>query len=448
MIKVLIVEDDIPFSMILDSFLKRKGFEVTCVSTCKDAKKSISTNKFDLYLLDYRLPDGNGLDILSFIREQNSTNPVVFMTSFNDVRTVVKAMKLGAADYITKPVNPDELIMVINQSLNNKDKDNNNCKPAKNKEDKLVKGISENAVKLYELIELVAPTEMSVIIQGESGTGKEHVARSIHNKSKRASYPFIPIDCGVLSKELAAGELFGFIKGAFTGAMLDRKGQFEQASGGTLFLDEIGNLSYEVQIKLLRAIQEKVIQPVGSDKLIPVDVRFIAATNDNLLKSVESGDFREDLYHRLNELKISVPSLKEREEDLPHFIKFFINEANSDLSRNVEALSDEVLEIFRIYEWPGNLRELRNTIRRIVLLSKGNIASMQDLPEEMLFINRRKVKDNDIESNNLKQIQEQTEKKQIKNVLDEVKGNKSKAASMLNIDRKTLYKKIEKYDIK
>ncbi len=445
MVKLLIVEDDLSFSRILDSFLKKHGYEVALVSSCRAAEKLIRGEQFDLFLLDYRLPDGNGLDLLKLIRDLYRDAPAVLMTGFNDVRTVVKAMKLGAADYITKPVNPDELLMVIKQSLE-KPRESPSVEVHPQKVSGFVMGTSRSARKLHEFIDLVAPVDMAVIIQGESGTGKEYVARSIHASSKRCMGPFVPIDCGVLSRDLAAAELFGYVKGAFTGALTDRKGQFETASGGTLFLDEIGNLSYDVQVKLLRVIQEKVVQPVGSDKLIPVDIRLIVATNDNLLKSVEQGSFREDLYHRLNEFKISVPPLRERADDLDEFIRFFISEANRDLSREVYKVSDEVLDIFRSYEWPGNLRELRNTIRRMVLLSTGNVAGKENLPEEMLFIPHSEHKEE--AGTNLKAIQEITEKEQIANVLDNVQGNKSKAARLLNIDRKTLYKKMEKYGFK
>lgn len=445
MVKLLIVEDDLSFSRILESFLKKHGYEVVLVSSCRAAEKLIRGEQFDLFLLDYRLPDGNGLDLLKLIRDLYRDAPAVLMTGFNDVRTVVKAMKLGAADYITKPVNPDELLMVIRQSLE-KPRETPSAEVHPKKASGFVMGTSRSARKLHEFIDLVAPVDMAVIIQGESGTGKEYVARSIHASSKRSKGPFVPIDCGVLSRDLAAAELFGYVKGAFTGALTDRKGQFETASGGTLFLDEIGNLSYDVQVKLLRVIQEKVVQPVGSDKLIPVDIRLIVATNDNLLKSVEQGSFREDLYHRLNEFKISVPPLRERADDLDEFIRFFISEANRDLSREVDKVSDEVLDIFRSYEWPGNLRELRNTIRRMVLLSTGNVAGKENLPEEMLFIPRPEHKEE--AGTNLKAIQEITEKEQIANVLDNVQGNKSKAARLLNIDRKTLYKKMEKYGFK
>ncbi len=444
--KLLIVEDDIAFARILEAFLKKKEYEVTSTSTLKDASKYIQKQNFDLFLLDYRLPDGTGLDLLEEVRESNPGAPVIIMTGFHDVRTVVKAMKMGASDYITKPVNPDELLMVLEQQLK-KSSTTPASAPAKaKKDDDYIVGGSLKSRKLQEFINLVAPTEMTVIVQGESGTGKEYVARAIHNASKRASRPFVPIDCGVLSRELAAGELFGYVKGAFTGALNDKKGQFESASGGTLFLDEIGNLSYEVQIKLLRALQEKVIQPVGSDRLIPVDFRLIVATNDNLHDSVQNGEFREDLYHRLNEFKVTVPPLRERENDIELFISHFIGEANRDLSRTVKHIAPDAFQLLKEYHWPGNLRELRNTIRRMVLLSTDETASRAALPEEMTSALSGPSFAKPV-GNDLKAIQEITEKQQIEKVLMDVNGNKSKAAKILNIDRKTLYNKMERYGI-
>ena len=440
--KLLIVEDDIAYAKILGSFLGKKGYAVTHKTNVKDAGKTIQRESFDLFLLDYRLPDGTGLDFLQTVKSREPDAPAVIMTGFNDVRLVVKAMKLGATDYILKPVNPDELIMIVRHSL----KHAGAGKPEIHTNGlTYVKGISDAALKVQEFIELIAPTDMSVIIQGESGTGKEYVARSIHATSKRASRPFVAIDCGVLSKDLAAGELFGYIKGAFTGAVADKKGQFETASGGTLFLDEINNLSYEVQIKLLRTLQEKVIQPVGSDRTIPVDNRIIVATNENLLSSVEAGGFREDLYHRLNEFKITVPPLKERDKDLFLFTDHFIREANRDLGRNVERISPEVKDIFTRHDWPGNLRELRNTIRRMVLLCNGPEAGPEMLPEDMFHFARKENVRN--HGSNLKSIQEQNEREQIAKTLKEVKGNKSRAARLLHITRKTLYDKIEKYGL-
>jgi two-component system, NtrC family, response regulator HydG len=442
--KLLIVEDDIAYAQILESFLSRNGFATTHASNVKNGGKLIQQEVFNLFLLDYRLPDGTGLDLLQAIRRKTPDVPAVVMTGFNDVRIVVRAMKMGATDYILKPVNPDELLMIVRHSLNQV-RGNKEASKAQRNSPAFVKGISDAALRVHEFIDVVSPTDMSVIIQGESGTGKEYVARAIHAESKRADKPFVPIDCGVLSKDLAAGELFGYIKGAFTGATMDKKGQFETASGGTLFLDEISNLSYDVQIKLLRALQEKVIQPVGSDRIIPVDIRLIVATNENLLNSVEDGTFREDLYHRLNEFKITVPPLKDRDKDLSLFTDHFIKEANLDLGRDVQRLSPEVEEIFTSHDWPGNLRELRNTIRRMVLLCKGDIAGKDLLPEDMFHFVKKENRT--AQGSNLKTIQENTEREQISRILWEVKGNKSKAARLLHITRKTLYDKMERYGI-
>ncbi|ASB48279.1 sigma-54-dependent transcriptional regulator [Alkalitalea saponilacus] len=441
---ILIVEDDIAFAKMLETFLTKKGYIITHTSSIKNSTQLLNNQRFDLCLLDYRLPDGSALDFLQTRRDLKATFPVIIMTAFSDVRTVVKSMKMGAAEYITKPVNPEELMMVL-KLVSEQEKTPSQTKEKKSKTTQFVQGKSHHAQKLQEFIDLVAPTDISVIIQGESGTGKEYVARKIHQQSRRAKKPFIPIDCGVLSKDLAAGELFGYVKGAFTGALINRTGQFEKASGGTLFLDEIGNLSYDVQVKLLRALQEKTIQPLGSDALVEVDIRIIVATNESLITLVKNGVFREDLYHRLNEFKIDVPPLRERVDDMELFIGHFIEEANKDLQRDVRSLAEEAMQVFREYEWPGNLRELRNTIRRMVLLTQEKIAEADKLPSEML--SHIRVASSTPSGSNLKAIQAETEKEHIIKVLESVQGNKSKAARILNIDRKTLYNKLERYDL-
>jgi two-component system response regulator HydG len=436
MAKILIIEDDTTFAQLLEVFLTKNHHQLHTVVTVQQANKILDQQPFDLLLIDYRLPDGTGLDVLKAVRAKGIHTQVIIMTSFNDVRTAVKSMQLGAFDYITKPVNPDELLMVINHSL---------TKPAeKPEEGKLIKGNSAIADKLYEHISLVAPTDMSVVIQGESGTGKEYAARTLHLQSKRKDKPFIAIDCGALSKDLAASELFGHVKGAFTGAITDKKGQFEVANGGTLFLDEIGNLSYEVQIKLLRALQERTIQPLGSTKQIAVDVRIIVATNDDLVKAVQQGDFREDLYHRINEFKIQLPPLRERGKDLELFISHFINLANVSLHRDVKSISEEAKSLLLQYDWPGNLRELNNVIKRMVLLSPGSVATLDALPDEMRIAVHQSPLPS---SSDLKAINEVNEKTLIMETLIKVKYNKSQAAKLLNIDRKTLYSKMERYGI-
>ncbi|MNK43476.1 Transcriptional regulatory protein ZraR [compost metagenome] len=442
MARILILEDDTTFAQLLEGFLTKNDHAITLVTHVKQSFKQIENNEFELLLIDYRLPDGTGFDVLNHLRDQGLSIPVIIMTSFNDVRTAVKSMQLGAFDYITKPVNPDELLMVIKNSLAKKDL--KSTEPEEINSD-FIKGKSAIADKLYGHINLVAPTDMSVIIQGESGTGKEFAARTLHQQSKRADKPFVAIDCGALSKDLAASELFGHIKGAFTGALNDKKGQFEAANGGTLFLDEVGNLSYEVQIKLLRALQERVIQPLGSTKQIPVNVRIVTATNDDLAGSIQQGEFREDLYHRLNEFKIQLPPLRERGGDLELFINHFVQLANRDLERNVKSISAEAKSLLLQYDWPGNLRELSNVIKRMVLLSPGEVAQIEALPDEMMIAVHQQTQPGS--SSDLKAANEQNEKTLIAETLIKVKHNKSKAAKMLNIDRKTLYAKMERYGI-
>ncbi len=441
MAKILIIEDDSTFSQVLEGFLTKYGHEPFVVGDVSKAFKITDQQNFDLLLIDYRLPDGTGLDILAHMLEKGSVQPVIIMTSFNDVRTAVKSIQLGALDYITKPVNPDELLMLIKNALAKKEV----AKAGKSIEHAdAIKGKSTIADKLYEHINLVAPTDMSVIIQGESGTGKEYAARALHMQSKRSDKPFVAIDCGALSKELAASELFGHIKGAFTGALTDKKGQFEAANGGTLFLDEVGNLSYDVQVKMLRAIQERVIQPVGSTRTIPVDVRIITATNDDLKTSVGNGAFREDLYHRLNEFKIQLPALRERGKDIELFINHFIKLSNQELDKDVQQISVQAKELLLRYDWPGNLRELKNVIKRMVLLTPSETAEIDSLPEEMIISVNQAPRTS---TSDLKAINEGNEKAMIIETLVKVKYNKSKAARLLNIDRKTLYSKMERYDI-
>lgn len=439
MAHILIIEDDLTFAGILRGFLEKKGHSVAAAHNVKEANTSLQKQQYDILLLDYRLPDGTGLDVLQNSTLQEHCAQVIMMTSFNDVRTAVNAMRMGAYDYITKPVNPDELLMILQEALQKNDK---TVQPAPSGAE-FVEGTSAAAQQIHDYIKLIAPTEMSVIIEGESGTGKEQAARKIHQLSKRSNGPFVAIDCGALSNELAASELFGHIKGAFTGALHNHKGQFEVARGGTLFLDEVGNLSYEIQVKLLRAIQERIVQPLGSNKQVQVDVRIITATNDDLLGSVKAGRFREDLYHRINEFSIKLPALKDRGQDMELFITHFIMQANKELDKHVTGIADDVRKLFYNYDWPGNLRELKNIVKRAVLLTNSATIGMDALPEEMVITVEQPVHP----ANDLKALQEMSEREMIIKTLKEVKYNKSKAAKLLNIDRTTLYYKISKYNI-
>jgi two-component system response regulator HydG len=444
MASILLIEDDLTFSRILDGFLSKKGYQVTTCHKGKDGLKAFESKSFDFILLDYRLPDTTGMDLLLEIKKANTTVPVVIMTSFSDIRTAVKAIKSGAYEYITKPVNPDELLMILQQAL----KKEKTTAPVNTTSNHIVLGSSPVAKELHEMVKLVAPTNMSVLIEGESGTGKENVARTIHQLSPRAKGPFVAVDCGSLSKELAGSELFGHVRGSFTGAILDKIGQFEAANKGTIFLDEVGNLSYDVQVKLLRAIQERMVQPIGSNKEMRVDVRIITATNDDLAESVRRGEFREDLYHRVNEFKLKVPAVRERGRDLYEFLDFFREDANRELQRNVRTFDDEVLKLFENYDWPGNLREMKNVVKRAVLLSREDKITLNALPQEMIESMREmQNKEKTAGVYDLKALQEVQEREMILKTLQEVRYNKSKAARILNIDRKTLYLKMDKYGI-
>jgi len=440
--KILFVEDDPAFSKVIALFLERRGYQLTACHRVAQAVAATAEQQFDLLLLDYRLPDGTGLDVLKAARLAQGPVPAVIMTSLNDVRTAVKAMRAGAFDYITKPVNHEELLMALRDALEKKQAPTAPAAPAA---DEKIEGSSPAARELYRLVGLVAPTDMSVLILGESGTGKEYVARSIHAQSRRAAGPFIAIDCGVQSNELAVSELFGHKKGAFTGTAGDRQGMFEAARGGTLFLDEIGNLSYEVQAKLLRALQERAITPLGSNQIIEVDVRILAATNDSLWKRVQEGAFREDLYHRLNEFSLQVPALRERRGDLPEFVRFFIAQANRDLQKSVNGLEEDARKLLEAYDWPGNLRELRNVIKRAVLLTGSGRIGKEALPTDLalqLFEIPRTSEEN------LRAQREEKERELIIEALRACHFNKTKTAEKLQIDRKTLYNKMQRYGIK
>jgi two-component system response regulator HydG len=464
MAHLLLLEDDKTFSTIINGFLSKHGHVLELcpnVSAAVNAFRESLANHtpFDALLLDYNLPDGNAMDFLKAARaEVESTSgsalpPSIIMTSVNDIRTAILALRSGVLDYITKPVHPDELLQTLKETLAGKDTPTNEAGQTTKSRSappgiaELVRGTSPAAQKLYKYVDLVGPTDMSVIIQGESGVGKEHIARAIHNLSPRKSKPFVAIDCGALSNELATSEFFGYKKGAFTGAVQDKIGQFEMANGGTLFLDEIGNLSYEIQIKLLRVIQERVLVPVGGLHPVKIDVRIIVATNYDLLNGAQSGEFREDLYHRLNEFKIYVPPLRERAEDLGSFIQYFIDKTNYELKKEVTSFSPELMSMLIKYEWPGNLRELSNVIKRLILLTpEGEMATLEGLPEDMRYsiIKTPPPKANPA---NLRKMQEEHEREMITSVLHQVKFNKSKAARILQIDRKTLYYKLEKYQI-
>ena len=471
MAKLLIVEDDLAFGTMIQTWLKKKGFDVERATSVGAALHLLEEDsQRDLILSDLRLPDHDGLVLLQWLRKHDIQIPFIVMTSYAEVQNAVLAMKSGATDYIAKPFPPDILLEKIQEAVKGVKSEERRVKGVKSEErrvknssasegsngssqnlsnssqdtaskyqdatPKYIEGESEASKKLYDFVSLVAPTPMSVLILGASGTGKEYVAHRIHELSQRANKPFFALDCGAIPKDVAASEFFGHVKGAFTGADQDKKGAFEMANGGTLFLDEMGNLNYEVQVQLLRALQERKIRPLGSNKEIDIDIRLVCATNENLAQRVAEGNFREDLYHRINEFTIYMPELKDRGTDLFLFANLFIRHANKELGRNVLGLDKKASERIAAYDWPGNLRELNNVMKRATLLCRGDYIGEAELEQSMSHIQPQApttLRD------------EQTEQQRIEAALKAANGNKSKAAQLLAIDRKTLYNKMRKY---
>ena len=440
---ILIIEDDITFSLMLTTWLGKKGFRVQSVSSVKEAKQRMEGSFYDLVLSDLRLPDGDGIALLHWMKSQCPTVPVILMTGYAEIQSAVLAMKSGAADYIAKPLNPEELLNKINESLaSNAESVVSHASSSSLPEPNLyIEGQSAAARVLYEHVRLVAPTDMSVLVTGASGTGKENVARRIHAESGRSKAPFVAVDCGAIPKDLAASEFFGHVKGSFTGAIDHKTGAFVAADGGTIFLDEIGNLSYAVQVQLLRALQERKVRPIGSNQEIPINVRLISATNENLRAAIEKGEFREDLYHRINEFSIRIPGLKERPEDLLLFANHFLDLANSELRKEVVGFDPETIQLFQSYAWPGNLRQMKNVVKYATLLASGRYITRQELPEELLeSISKPAITD-------LSLHDETHERALILKALAESGNNKTRAAMLLGIDRKTLYKKKKNYQL-
>lgn len=467
--KILIIDDDLDMCTLLSRFLNKKGYETASAHNASKGLAKFNEEHFDIVLCDFRLGDKDGKDVLLKIKDLKPATVVIIITGYSDIKIAVDVIKHGAFDYITKPLIPDEVVNVIEKAANASLQE-----PVKKKaatiqaeedtpqveihiDDDYLMGEDESIVRVYNQVGIVANTNYSVILYGESGTGKEVIAKTIHENSPRKNAPFVAMDCGTLSKELAGSELFGHVKGAFTGAVTDKVGHFELANGGTLFLDEVGNLGKEVQASLLRVIQERKFKRIGGTKENDVDVRIIVASNENLQEAYQKGKFREDLYHRFNEFSIKLPPLRERKGDIILFADFFLQKTNKELGKNIGGYDDEVKAIFKNYPWPGNLRELRNVVRRAALLTTGNMITKNVLPWEITQFSSNK---NGYDSINEEESSVGVEKKEtdlkdaaakaeydtIMNVLKEVNFNKTKAAEILKIDRKTLYNKIKIYE--
>jgi len=469
--RILLIDDDMDMCRLLSHFLQRKGFETDTAYTGPKGLLKFKESKFDVVLCDFRLGNMDGKEVLQEIKAIDSDVVVIIITGYSDVKIAVDVMRHGAFDYITKPLIPEEVINVINRGLdkssssspatagsNNSGENGVAKKISIGSSEEFLIGISPSTIELYKQIDLVAPTNYSVILYGESGTGKEVIAKTIHQSSNRSNKPFIAVDCGILSRELAASELFGHIKGSFTGALGDKEGIFEVADGGTLFLDEVANLPLDVQTTLLRVIQERKFKRVGSTKDVSTDTRVIVASNENLQEAYRKGKFREDLYHRFNEFSLSIPPLRERKDDIPLFSKFFLEKVCNELNRKLDGFDEEVEQLFLNYGWPGNLREFRNVIRRAALLSPSGKITANVLPWEIIGNPGRQGNDHVPGLNHtmtepvkhapadLKDAASHAEYETIMNVLKQVKFNKTKAAEVLKIDRKTLYNKIRNYE--
>ncbi|KAF5042746.1 Regulatory protein AtoC [anaerobic digester metagenome] len=456
MAKILIIDDDTFISEILRKHLVNHNYEAEVALNGKKGIELFNKAKFDLVVCDFRLPDSSGMEVLKQIRSSRQDVPVIIITAYADVRMAVKLMQMGASDYITKPIHQEEFILLINRLLHHQQSVQIPGRAEQQPQTSyqqvdFVTGKSEQIKHVLELSRKVAPTNISVLIKGETGTGKEYIARYIHENSARRKKPFVAIDCGAIPGDLANSELFGHIKGSFTGAITDKEGVFQKADGGTLFLDEIGNLSYEIQLKLLRAVQERVVTRLGDTRAQKIDIRLISATNEDLGDGIKDRSFREDLFHRINEFSIDLPAIRDRGPDVILFAEHFIKLANEQLNRNIIGLSPEVEQIFMSYSWPGNLRELNNVIKRAVLMSPGMRIEKEVLHQEIAFPpvpvhaneQNSETKSDSILKNAMWDIERQLI---IKTILD-AGYNKSKAARLLKIDRKTLYNKIKLYQI-
>jgi two-component system response regulator HydG len=442
--------------------LNKNGYEAEAAYTATGGISKFKEENFDIVICDYKLGDKNGKDVLIEIKKINPTAVVIIITGYSHIKTAVEVIKAGAFDYIAKPLIPDEVLNVLSAASNsittalNEPREEYVAKakkPAHTQNGNYMVGKSKVAVDLYNQVDIVAPTNYSIILYGETGTGKEVLARTIHERSDRSNQPFIAIDCGAISKELAGSTLFGHVKGSFTGALYDKEGHFEAANNGTIFLDEVSNLSYDIQATLLRVIQERKFKKVGGNKEYPLDIRIIVASNESLQEAVQNGRFREDLYFRFNEFTINIPPLRNRREDIPLFADFFLDKSNKELNKKIEGFEKDVMDTFMRYSWPGNLREFRNVVRRAVLLTKSGLVSMSSLPPEIInpmHFGAKQESTSDASTVKkdfgLKDAASRAEYETIMSVLRDVNFNKSKAAEKLNIDRKTLYNKIKNYE--
>ncbi len=460
--KILLVDDDADFLWLTARMLEKLDYDVLQARSGEEGLSRFKKERPDLVLMDYRMPGRDGLEIAKEMKFLLPTASIIIITGYAEIKIAVKAMRMGAYDYITKPLNQDALLFSVWRALEKQDLEREAAHLRKVLNGRVSlhqkMGSSDPIKKLVRNVERVAPTSFTVLIEGESGTGKELVARAIHDLSQVKDRPFVAVDCGAIPDALIESELFGYMKGAFTGAERDKPGYFEMADGGTLFLDEVGNLSYNVQQTLLRALQERVVQRLGGKKSVAISVRIVAATNQSLSEDVESGKFRSDLFFRLNEFSIKIPSLKDRTEDIPYLAKKFMDEAGRELGKACEGFSKEALIALSGYPWPGNVRELRNVIRQAVLTCEENVViGPGNLPLPYhpdsgnqgtgLQVSVTPCDNQGSFKEMITKFKNMIEKRLIQDVIAETEGNKSETARRLKVDYKTLLRKLKSHEI-
>ncbi len=441
---VLIADDESSIRESLTLILEEEGYNCTTAKDGEEAIEAIDQNSYDVIISDLKMPKASGMDVLEHALKHSSQSLTIIITAHATVETAVKALRKGAADYILKPVDFDEVIIRINNLLDHKKlvQENKYLREQIDQEYNFnhIIGESDAMKRIYKMVERVSQATSNVLITGASGTGKELVARAIHSNGPRRDKPFLAVNCGALPEHLVESELFGHTKGAFTGASSDKKGIFVAADGGTVFLDEIGEIPLNLQVNLLRVIQEREVKPVGSNRMISFDTRIISASNKNLEKEIEEGNFRDDLYYRLNVVEIHLPPLSERKEDIPLLAHHFLQKYNKELQRSLKGFASEAMNALMAYEWKGQVRELENVIERAVLLSDNDYVRLEDLPKIISSVSG----EYSIDSNSLEEAVFAFEKHHIQSVLKRTEGNKSEAARLLGIDPSTLYRKMER----
>jgi DNA-binding NtrC family response regulator len=449
--RILVVDDSEGTRNLCSKILEKEGYITDTAADGAEALEKVKAEPYDLILTDLMMPNMDGLELLEKVQKEHPGLPVIIITAYASVSTAVEAIKKGAYDYVPKPFNPGELQITVHKALDEKNLRRENIELKKELKDKYhydnIVGTGGAMQKIYRLIAKAAESNSNVVIYGASGTGKELIARAIHFNSARAHEKFVPVSCGAIPETLLESELFGYVRGAFTGANTDKKGMFEVADKGTLFLDEIGDITPAIQVKLLRVLQERVITPIGDTKPVKIDIRLVSATNCDLSKEVEKGNFRQDLFYRLHVVPIYLPPLSERREDIPLLAEHFLQKYCKENNKSIKGFSAEVMNQLMSHNWPGNVRELENIVQRIVTFEDGEVASVDSLPpnfKQQIEYHEKFYKDS---VENLQDLLDQVEKHHILRILKETNGRRTETAERLGIDRRTLYGKIRKYSI-